>query len=132
MSQLKESVNDVDELVNWQTALQGKKQDYLVILTQGISVTVPPEVVLQLVTIAKQKLAGSVSWVVFCPLVKKWFYEDDGRTCRYPLQLITKEIKETIYAILDDYGSVEALRKSAGNPFICTKYVLTILFSHEY
>jgi len=132
MSQLKESANDVEELVNWQTALQGDKQDFLVILTRGISVTVPPEVVLQLVTIAKQKLTGSVSWVVFCPLVKKWSFEDEGRTCRFPLQLVTKEIKDTIYAILDDYGSVEALRKSSGNPFISTKCVLTLLFSHEY
>ncbi|MGC9778589.1 MAG: hypothetical protein HZR80_05050 [Candidatus Heimdallarchaeota archaeon] len=102
------------------------------VLTSGIYHEVNPLTIKRMLDITKQKMVGSVTWVVFCPIAKKCTFEDEGRTCKFPLKWLTKDINETIYAILDDFGSVEALQKNAGNPFITTQYVLTILFAHEY
>jgi hypothetical protein len=103
-----------------------------VYLTSEVCHYLDPLVVARLVTIANNKLKGKVSWVVFCPIAKAWSYEDEGRTCRYPLHLISKDLKETIYAFLDDYGSVETFQKAAGDKSIDTQYKVTILFSSEY
>ncbi|MHA1185486.1 MAG: hypothetical protein ACTSXA_06435 [Candidatus Heimdallarchaeota archaeon] len=102
------------------------------LLTSGILADVDVLTVKKMVDVAREQLINSVSWVVFCPTTDKVIFEDEGRTCRYPLRKIDETIKENIYAILDDYGSVEALQKSAGNPLITTQYVLTLLFAHEY
>ena len=82
--------------------------------------------------IAKEKLVGKVTWVVFSPDEKKCEYQDQGRTVLFPLRWLSQEMTKKIYVILDDYGSVEALRRSANDSFIDTQYVLTILFAEEY
>ncbi len=128
-----EELQSLNEPVSEQreaTTKDGKR--FRTYLTSGIHHYLDPLVIHRLVTIAKNKLVGEVTWIVFCPIVKAWSHEDEGRTCRYPLHLISKDLKETIYAILDDYGSVEAFQKDAGDKTIQTQYKVTILFSSEY
>jgi len=112
-----------------ETADKKKMQVYT---TSGIYYEVEPLLIIKMVEIAKQKLIGKVSWVVFSPDAKKCHFEDEGRTVKFPLKWLSQDITKTIYAILDDFGSVEALQKSANDSFIDTQYVLTILFAEEY
>jgi len=89
-------------------------------------------IISKIVQIAKQKLVGKVSWVVFSPEAKKCHFEDEGRTVKFPLKWLSQDITKTIYAILDDYGSAEAFQMDANDPHIDTQYKLTILFAEEY
>ncbi|MCE7743507.1 MAG: hypothetical protein GPJ52_00065 [Candidatus Heimdallarchaeota archaeon] len=108
----------------------GKK--VLVLQTRGIYFDVDPLITQKVLEIAKQKLVGKVTWVVFSQETKKCEYQDQGRTVLFPLKWLSQEVTKKIYVILDDYGSVEALRKSANDSFINTQYVLTILYAEEY
>lgn len=112
------------------TTADGKK--ILVLQTRGIHFDIDPVITHKILTIAKQKLVDKVTWVVFSPDAKKCHLEDQGRTCKFPLKWLSQDLTKTIYAILDDYGSVEALQKSANDSFISTQYVLTVLFAEEY
>ena len=115
--------------INTQTS-DGKK--ILVYQTRGIYFDVDPVIIHKVVTIAKEKLVGKVSWVVFSPDAKKCYLEDEGRTCKFPLKWLSRDITKTIYAILDDYGNVEAFQMDANDPYIDTQYKLTVLFAEEY
>jgi len=103
-----------------------------ILITSGIVANVDVFSVKKMVDTARQKLVGNITWVVFCPIAERSTLEDEGRTCRFPLRWIDRSIKENIYAILDDYGSVEALQRSANDKYITTQYVLTLLFANEY
>lgn len=120
---------------NLMTSAESKTADgkkVLVLQTRGIYFDVDPLITQKVLTIAKQKLVGKVTWVVFSPEAKKCEYQDQGRTVLFPLSWLSQEMTKKIYVILDDYGSVEALRKSANDSFVSTQYVLTILFAEEY
>ncbi|MHA1401878.1 MAG: hypothetical protein ACTSQE_16125 [Candidatus Heimdallarchaeaceae archaeon] len=107
-------------------------KELYVLVTGGIHVDVNTVTILRMLEVARDNLKDAVTWVVFCPNTEEITFEDEGRTCRYPLKNIDESIHETIYAILDDYGSVDALQKSIGSKHVTTQYVLTLLFAHEY
>jgi hypothetical protein len=72
------------------------------------------------------------NWVVFRPgNGVEEHLEDEGRT------LVTgmTGLKEKVYVILDDFGSIEALKKNMGKyapPGLSTSYVVTFLLAEEY
>ena len=74
------------------------------------------------------------NWVVFYPDGKevREHLEDEGRTLIAPrFQGLTKKV----YVILDDFGSVEALKENMGKyalPNLNTQYVVTFLLAEEY
>ena len=81
----------------------------------------------------KQIQPDKPNWVVFHPNGNgvEEHLEDEGRT------LITDMtgLKEMVYVILDDFGSVEALKENMGEyapPGLSTKYVVTFLLAEEY
>ena len=120
---------------NLMTSVESKTADgkkILVLQTRGIYFDVDPLITQKVLTIAKQKLVGKVTWVVFSPEAKKCEYQDQGRTVLFPLRWLSQDMAKKIYVILDDYGSVEELQRSANDPFINTQYVLTVLFADEY
>ena len=86
----------------------------------------------RMILVAQEYLVGNVSMIVFCPDAEEASYEDEGRTYRYPLKNIDAMELRKVYAKLDDYGSVEALRRSTGEISLSTQYVMTLLFAHEY
>ena len=73
------------------------------------------------------------NWVVFHPGNDgvEEHVEDEGRT----LVTALTGLEEKVYVILDDFGSVEALRKNMGEyapPKLSTSYVVTFLLADEY
>ena len=73
------------------------------------------------------------NWVIFHPEGNgvEEHLEDEGRT------LVTgmDGLKDKVYAILDDFGSVEALKENMGEyapPSLSTSYVVTFLLAEEY
>jgi len=71
------------------------------------------------------------NWIVFKTDGVEEHLEDEGRT------LITSMsgLKEKVYVILDDFGSVEALKENMGEyapPGLNTSYVVTFLLAEEY
>ena len=112
------------------TTADGK--EVKILLTRGLFFEISPVVVNRMVKTALQKLVGKVSWVVFSPEAKKCYLDDEGRTCIFPMSWMIKNYNKKVYAILDDYGSVEALQESAGDRNITTQFVLTLLFASEY
>ncbi|MHA1501541.1 MAG: hypothetical protein ACTSSB_06790 [Candidatus Heimdallarchaeota archaeon] len=120
----------VPEFIAQNKTADGK--ELYILVTGGIHVDVDSVTILRMLGVARDNLKDAVTWVVFCPTSEEATFEDEGRTCRYPLKKIDESIHETIYAILDDYGSVDALQKSVGSKHVTTQYVLTLLFAHEY
>ena len=73
------------------------------------------------------------NWVVFHPENNgvEEHLDDEGRT----LATVMAGLKEKVYVILDDYGSVEALKEGMGEyapPDLKTSYVVTFLLAEEY
>ena len=73
------------------------------------------------------------NWVVFHPENSgvEEHLEDEDRT----LVSAMAGLIEKVYVILDDYGSVEALKESMGEyapPDLSTIYVVTFLLAEEY
>ena len=73
------------------------------------------------------------NWVVFHPdgHTVEEHLEDEGRT----LATAMAGLKEKVYVILDNFGSVEALKDNMGKyapPELSTKYVVTFLLAEEY
>jgi len=110
--------------------LRDERKVYL-IATSGFEYEIPFDVQLKMVEIALTELIGKTTWVVFDNCEEKRT-EDNGRTCIFPLTLLDEDCTTKVYAILDNYGSVEALRESAGNSNINTQYTLTFLLPEEY
>jgi len=94
----------------------------------------PEEVQAKIMACAlKQIQPDNPNWVVFHPDGDgvEEHLDDEGRT------LITAMtgLKEKVYVILDDFGSVEALKENMGRyapPDLSTKYVVTFLLAEEY
>jgi len=103
-----------------------------ILITSGVFSELHPIIIKQLLDSALEKLKDKTSWVVFRPEAEECSFEDEGRTCIIPLKTIIPNYNEKLYAILDDYGNVEALQYSAGDKTITTQYVLTLLFASEY
>jgi len=73
------------------------------------------------------------NWVVFHPENNgvEEHLEDEGRT----LVTALAGLKEKVYVILDDFGSVEALKENMGKyapPGLSTSHVITFLLAGEY
>ncbi len=110
--------------------LRDERKVYL-IATSGFEYEIPFDVQLKMVEIALTELIGKTTWVVFDNCEEKRI-EDNGRTCIFPLTLLDEDCTTKVYAILDNYGSVEALKESAGNSNINSQYTLTFLLPEEY
>ena len=112
------------------TTADGKKTKMF--LTSGILSEYNPITIKKMTSYALEKLIGKTTWVVFTPKAKRCYLEDEGRTCIVPLKWMDKDATEKVYAILDDYGSAEALQESAGDKTITTQFVLTLLLAEDY
>ena len=72
------------------------------------------------------------NWIVFHSAGNgvKEHLEDEGRT----LVTTVTRLEEKVYVILDDFGSVEALRENIGKyapPNLSTQHVVTFLLASE-
>ncbi|MEA2071661.1 MAG: hypothetical protein U9O98_10290 [Asgard group archaeon] len=101
-------------------------------VTRGIVAEIPPETQAAMLKVALQELTAKKTWVVFSSETTKKYVEDQERTVVYPLSALDGDCSTEVYTILDDYGTKEALQKSAGNPFLETQFVLTMLLPEEY
>ena len=99
--------------------------------TIGFVSEIPVDLQVKMIDVALIELTEKVTWVVFKDCEERYL-EDNGRTCVYPLSLLDHKCKEKVYCILDNYGSVEALRKSVGDESVTTQYVMTMLLPEEY
>lgn len=100
--------------------------------TDGFDCEIPFDVQLKMVEIALTELVGEVTWVIFKDCEERYL-EDQGRTCVFPLSLLDEDCKTEVYAILDDYGSVEVFQQVLGKKFFTnTQYKLTFLLPEEY
>lgn len=100
--------------------------------TRGFQSEIPEEVRGRIVEHALKHIkADKPNWVVFYPDGEIKRVEDEGRTLVTTMQ----GLKKKVYAILDDFGSVEALKENMGRyapPNLNTRYVVTFLLAEEY
>ena len=95
---------------------------------------IPPDIQGKIITHALGRIRPEKpSWVVFYPNdgKKEEHLEDDGRS----LITVMDGLNKKVYVILDDFGSVEALKESMGEyapPDLKTKYTVTFLLAEEY
>lgn len=81
----------------------------------------------RIATQAFSRINPKTSFIVFDPGAEREEYEDEGQSLRIPCA----ELTEKVYAILDDYGSPEALSENLGRP-VSTCYTITFLLAEEY
>lgn len=103
------------------------KANLLVLRTSGFSEYVPQELQALIVAAGMRKVSPETNFLVFDPEAQQECKEDGGASLRIPM----KDLKSKVYAILDDYGSSEALSESCGYP-VQTRYALTFLLPEEY
>jgi len=105
----------------------------VIMRTRGF-IGLPEEVQAKIMAEAlKQIQPDKPNWVVFYPQNNgvEEHLEDEGRTF---ITTMTG-LKEKVYVILDDFGSVEALKENMGKyaPLgLDTSYVVTFLLAEEY
>lgn len=100
----------------------------LVLRTRGFVNDVPSDLQGTIIAAGMRKIQPETpNFLVFDPKADNETEEDDGRTLRISM----KDLKEKVYAILDDYGSSEQLSESCGFP-VKTQYALTFLLAEEY
>ncbi len=85
-----------------------------------------PDHQVEAMTKAGAKLTETTDWVVLDPQAKKEGYEDQGQTFH-----ATFSGPKKVYAIRDDYRTVEALRENSGED-VNSRYALTLLLAEEY
>jgi len=87
---------------------------------------------MKMVEIALTELIGKTTWVVFDNCEERRV-DDEGRTVIFPLSLLDEDCTTKVYAILDDYGSIETFQEVLGkNHQTLTQYKLTFLLPSEY
>ena len=107
---------------------------FVLIRTRGFVSEIPPDIQGKIMTYALRRIRPEKpSWVVFYPNdgKREEHLEDEGRTLITVLEGLIKKV----YVILDDFGSVEALRENMGEyapPSLNTKYTVTFLLAEEY
>jgi len=107
---------------------------YVIMRTRGFIADIEPDLQAKIMHYALRRIKPQKpNWVVFYPEGegKKEHLEDEGRT------LITtmKGLAKKVYVILDDFGSVKALKENMGKyapPDLNTRYVVTFLLAEEY
>lgn len=72
------------------------------------------------------RINPKTNFIVFNPEVKKERIEDEGRSVILP-----SKAKDKVYAILDDFGSAEALTENCGFT-VYTQYAVTFMLAEEY
>ena len=100
--------------------------------TRGF-IKLPEEVQAKIMAYALRRIQlDRPNWVVFYPgNGAKEHLEDEGRT----LVTAMTGLNEKVYVILDDFGSVEALKENMGEyapPNLSTRHVVTFLLASEY
>ena len=106
---------------------------FVLMQTRGFQSEIPEDVRGRIICYALRHIkVEKPNWVVFYPDggVKEHI-EDEGRTLITSMQGLTKKV----YAILDNFGSVEALKENMGRyapPNLNTRYVVTFLLAEEY
>ena len=111
----------------------GRKMDYVLMRTRGFITDIPEDLQGKLMAYALRRIRPQKpNWVVFKPDGQVTEHlEDNGRTLITTMQGLTKKV----YVILDDFGSVEALKENMGKyapPNLKTRYVVTFLLAEEY
>ena len=106
---------------------------FVLMQTRGFQSEIPEEVRGRILQHALEHIKpDKPNWVVFYPDGEvKEHREDEGRT----MITTTQGLKKKVYAILDDFGSVEALKENMGRyapPNLNTRYVVTFLLAEEY
>jgi hypothetical protein len=100
--------------------------------TRGFISDVQPEVQADIMAYALRRIRPErPNWVVFYPEGEVGEHlEDEGRT----LVTAVKGLAKKVYAILDDFGSPEALRQNMGKygVGVNTRFVVTFLLAEEY
>ena len=107
---------------------------FVLMRTRGFSSEIPPGIQGKILTYALRRIRpDKPNWIGVYPNdgETKEHLEDEGRT------LITamEGLNQKVYVILDDFGSVEALKENMGEyapPNLNTKYVVTFLLASEY
>lgn len=102
-------------------------------MTRGFSSEIPKELKTLMVTFGLAKLQPKEpTFIVFDPDFEvDEVEEDDGRSIRKRVEGLSQKV----YAKLDDFGSVHALRENMGifaPPDLDTQYVVTFLLAEEY
>jgi len=100
--------------------------EYLLLFTQGF-LELPEKIQGRIIHYTLNHIKpDKPDWIVFYPDGEERL-EDGGRT------LITSMagLKRKVYAILDDYGDPETLRKYSGLN-VNTRYAITFLLADEY
>lgn len=110
--------------------IDGKK--ILINISRRVNNNVQFETITELIRIAKQKLIGDVSFIIFSPDAKRCELESEGKQLVFPLRWLKKRSYSTIYAVLKDYGSVEAFQIEENDEFIDTQYEVSLIFDNEY
>lgn len=105
---------------------------FVLMRTRGFINDIPPEIQADVMAYALHRIKPDrPNWVVFYPEGERQEHlEDEGRTLITTLKGLTKKV----YAILDDFGSPEALRQNMGKygVGVNTRYVITFLLAEEY
>ena len=113
---------------------------FVLMRTRGFITDISPDTQAKIIAYALPRmivanaLQKKPNWVVFYPDhagKTDEHLEDEGRT------LITtmKGLHKKVYAMLDDFGSPEALKENMGKyapPDLNTQYVITFLLAEEY
>jgi len=105
-------------------------EPFLLLCTSNFQNTISPEAVGEIIKETRQTIrpeGKGQDFLVFDPEAKNLRVEDGGRTMRIPTNA-----EDKCYAILDDFGSVEALRENAGMPGLNTQYAVTIMLAEDY
>lgn len=102
-------------------------KDVLILRTRGFITQIPADEQATIMAITLQNISPSTDFVIFDPTVEKKTIEDEGRTVHFAFKTIPKKV----FARLDDYGSVEALRENSGMN-VNTQYALTFMLAEDY
>lgn len=107
--------------------------------TTNFAASVPIPLQQKILAITLQNIKPERDFIVFDPAYAvsdeatrdsysyKPTVEDEGRTLKVPL----RDLEEKVYAKLDDFGSIEALRENSGI-HVNTQYAVTVMLASDY
>jgi hypothetical protein len=98
----------------------------MVIRTEGFS-RIPPGMQAKMMDSALKRISAKTHFIIFDPACSGERLEDEGGTLRLP-----GEAGEKVYAILDDYGTPEALREEFPDAPRTARYLVTFMLAREY
>lgn len=103
-----------------------KLGEVLLLTTRGFNET-PTDIQAEIMEVGLKRIHPKApNFIVFNPKEEKERPDDNGESLILP-----SKSEEKVYAILDDFGSSEALSENCGSK-VNTRYALTFLLAEEY